>query len=261
MNPMLPNLKDKAPKKMFRDDSGRVTIFLYENTSPFLGAELFEYPYVMAVADQRVKDIVLFVTLERSQFAQDALFLCTFDSTGQHSNHGPVSEIEFEHVALQLIGKKLNLALREVPKPHATGAFRHLSASTPVSPPQQRPKPSPAPPKPEMCPSCGIRAKPRDKETCEACDDLFRRVNEHGVRRCMSCGTLIIPPKVLCDECTAETKKYFKSKPKRRRWWFEKLKGAFSFVLLILMFGVLVNINNIIVAVTPRWFQCLWGLC
>jgi hypothetical protein len=41
----------------------------------------------------------------------------------------------------------------------------------------------------------------------------------------------------------------------------EKLKNALYFIIGIVVLLALANINNIVAAVTPRWFRCLWGLC
>ena len=58
MNPQLPNLKDKNPKKMFGPmGSEDVVAFLYESVPPWSGLGLIDYRYVLAIADRRVKDI------------------------------------------------------------------------------------------------------------------------------------------------------------------------------------------------------------
>ena len=40
-----------------------------------------------------------------------------------------------------------------------------------------------------------------------------------------------------------------------------KLKDTFLVILGIVVLLMLANINNIVAATTPRWFQCFWGLC
>jgi hypothetical protein len=40
-----------------------------------------------------------------------------------------------------------------------------------------------------------------------------------------------------------------------------KLKNLLWFIIGIPALLVLASLNDIVTAVTPRWFQCLWGLC
>jgi hypothetical protein len=40
-----------------------------------------------------------------------------------------------------------------------------------------------------------------------------------------------------------------------------KLKGLLWLIIGIPLLLVLATLNDIVKAVAPRWFQCLWGLC
>jgi hypothetical protein len=40
-----------------------------------------------------------------------------------------------------------------------------------------------------------------------------------------------------------------------------KLKNLLWFIIAIPVLLVLATLNDIVKAVAPRWFQCLWGLC
>src|SRR5262245_37493750 len=109
-NPSMPNLKDKVPKEKFTAIGSDLVAFLYENVAPWVGEEMINHRYVLSVADRKAEDIVLFVTLECSQFTKDMSFLCTFDRNGAHSNHGPLSDVGHFSLAAAFEQKALNLA-------------------------------------------------------------------------------------------------------------------------------------------------------